>query len=106
MKRRGDAGGGAPPSVQIELVELAGESLAIVSWPLADRGRQITLAAGEEAVLQGLLRGKSNAAIADERGTSVRTVANQVASLLRKFGVASRYELAAALAKTKQGGAS
>ena len=97
MKRRGDASGGPSSDVRIELTELAGQSLALVSWPLARRRARESLAPGEAAVLEGILRGLSNAAIAEERGTSVRTVANQVASLLRKFRVSSRYELAVAV---------
>jgi DNA-binding NarL/FixJ family response regulator len=42
-----------------------------------------------------IVSGSSNAAIALARGVSVRTVANQVAALLRKMGVTSRTELAA-----------
>ena len=36
---------------------------------------------------------------AEDRGTSPRTVANQVAALLRKFGVSSRYELVLAITR-------
>jgi len=53
----------------------------------------------EREILTHLLEGSSNAAIAQIRGTSVHTVANQVASILRKLGVASRSELAAAMTK-------
>ena len=42
-----------------------------------------------------VLAGLANAAIARRRGTSARTVANQVASIFRKLGVQSRAELAA-----------
>ena len=38
--------------------------------------------------------GLSNAAIAEVRGTSVRTVANQIAHILSELGVASRRSLA------------
>jgi len=44
-------------------------------------------------VLARITRGQSNKDIARARKTSERTVANQVASLLRKTGAASRYEL-------------
>jgi DNA-binding NarL/FixJ family response regulator len=44
-------------------------------------------------VLACIARGMSNAEIARVRQTSVRTVANQVGSLLRKTGAASRIEL-------------
>ena len=45
-----------------------------------------------------IARGGSNAQIARARGTSARTVANQVASVFVKLGVASRRELLAKLA--------
>ena len=53
------------------------------------------LGAGEKEVLALLLDGCDNASIARARGTSARTTANQVASIFRKLGVASRAELAA-----------
>lgn len=51
------------------------------------------LSEAERFVLQLVVAGKSNAEIAEARGTSARTVANQVASLLRKLGARSRYDL-------------
>jgi DNA-binding NarL/FixJ family response regulator len=53
------------------------------------------LTRAEREVLSGVIRGQSNREIAVYRDTSTRTVANQVASLLKKFGVASRTELSA-----------
>jgi DNA-binding NarL/FixJ family response regulator len=53
------------------------------------------LTRAEREVLSGVIRGKSNREIAVYRDTSTRTVANQVASLFKKFGVASRTELSA-----------
>mgnify|MGYP000538275932 CR=1 FL=1 len=50
-----------------------------------------------QQVLELLLGGASNGEIAKARKTAIRTVANQVASLFRKFGVGSRAELAARL---------
>lgn len=47
----------------------------------------------ETDVVRGVLAGESNAAIAARRGTSVRTVANQLAALFKKLGVGSRAEL-------------
>lgn len=51
------------------------------------------LAPGEREVLRLLLAGHSNIEIATARGTSARTIANQVASLLKKLGARSRFEL-------------
>lgn len=53
------------------------------------------LTSSERAILVMALQGLSNAAIAQRRGASVRTVANQMTALFRKLGVRSRRELAA-----------
>lgn len=52
------------------------------------------LTEAESAVALGVVRGLSNAAIANERGAAVRTVANQVASIMKKLGVSSRVQVA------------
>jgi len=49
-------------------------------------------------VARAIARGASNAEIARRRGTSVRTVANQVASILRRLGATSRAQVALKLA--------
>ena len=67
-------------------------ALVIISAPLPDASSQLTSA--ERAVAELAARGASNARIANERGTSVRTVANQIAACLRKLGLSSRAELA------------
>ena len=55
--------------------------------------------ASERAVLSLLLDGASNRRIASLRGTSERTVANQVSSIFRKLGVSSRLDLAVVAAR-------
>lgn len=57
------------------------------------------LTAAEREVTALLLEGASNAEIAATRRTSERTVANQVASILRKLGVAGRSEVPLALSE-------
>ena len=52
----------------------------------------------ERDVVQLAVSGRSNAEIADVRGVSVRTVANQLAAVYGKLGVNSRSELASVLA--------
>jgi DNA-binding NarL/FixJ family response regulator len=49
----------------------------------------------ERAVAEGVARGESNRDIATRLGRSERTIANQLASIYRKLGVASRSELRA-----------
>jgi DNA-binding NarL/FixJ family response regulator len=53
------------------------------------------LTQAELAVTRLVLEGHGNAAIAKTRGTSARTVANQLASIFRKLEVSSRWQLAA-----------
>jgi DNA-binding NarL/FixJ family response regulator len=67
--------------------------VAIFTFPI-DNGAAL-LTPAEREVAAAILEGKSNAAIARQRKSAVRTVANQVASLFRKLGVHSRGELAA-----------
>jgi DNA-binding NarL/FixJ family response regulator len=51
------------------------------------------LSSTEADVAHEILFGLSNAEIAEKRGTAVRTIANQVASIYRKLRVRSRLEL-------------
>jgi DNA-binding NarL/FixJ family response regulator len=67
------------------------EELVLFVWESARVSAPLTTA--EREVLGLVLEGHSNAKIAALRGTSVRTVANQVASLLRALGARSRFEL-------------
>jgi DNA-binding CsgD family transcriptional regulator len=52
------------------------------------------LSESEQQIVLTLLEGRSNAEIAEARGTSVKTVANQLQAVYRKLGVGSRDELA------------
>ena len=64
----------------------------MVSLPIDEAPVDLTTAEHEVATL--IADGKSNADIAKRRKTSVRTVANQVAALLKKLGVPSRHHVA------------
>jgi DNA-binding CsgD family transcriptional regulator len=72
-----------------------GSDLALLCFPLVHR-EELTLA--EHQILDALLAGRRNADIARGRGTSTRTIANQVANIYRKLGVRSRAELVAGAA--------
>lgn len=79
----------------------------MLSFPLQGEAPAPTLTAAETEVLKAVLDGRTNAAIARQRGTAVRTVANQVAALFRKFGASSRLDLArraSSLVVGRQGG--
>jgi DNA-binding NarL/FixJ family response regulator len=73
------------------------QRLAVFSVPLATADAVGSLTAAEREVVSALLAGLANREIAAQRRCSVRTVANQVASVFRKTGVRSRAELAALL---------
>ncbi len=74
--------------------EAEGESV-LFEWTLsAELQAQFgSLTGAERAVLLLLANGASNRVIAEQRGCAERTVANQVASFLRKHNAHSRFEL-------------
>ncbi|MTV52417.1 hypothetical protein GM672_06660 [Massilia buxea] len=78
-------------------VAVARERLLVGSYPLLDPCVAGCLSRAEQAVVAHLMAGASCAAIAGLRGTSRRTVANQLQSAYRKLGVRSRAELAVRL---------
>ena len=80
-------------------LSIGGEDFRVLSVPIEEGGLLDCLSSAERHVARLVLQGRSNAAIARERGTSPRTVANQLAALYRKLGVHSRAELAARIAE-------
>ncbi len=87
----------APPEgIEVCELEVAGETLLVLSFPIPpqDSFEGASLSRSEADVARLAAEGLSNADIAARRGTSVRTVANQIASIFRKLGVSSRRELA------------
>lgn len=83
-------------STRLRKIRHEGETLAVASVPKsADEGRLTLLSEAECDVVRAACRGSSSAAIAAERGTSRRTVDNQLSAIYRKLGVHSRTELAA-----------
>jgi DNA-binding NarL/FixJ family response regulator len=79
---------------------VGGEGVLVVQLPSRAERRLSGLCPSEREVARGLINGKSNAEIAESRGTSRRTIANQVASIFRTFGVRSRAELARCLERS------
>ena len=79
---------GPPPNLVAEKID---DDLVVFSWDIAAPPQELTSA--EREVLARVVRGESNQAIACARKTSVRTIANQVASLLRKTSAGSRFDL-------------
>jgi DNA-binding NarL/FixJ family response regulator len=94
-----------PPAgdLRVTTFEAGPDTFAIVSFPLDQMPLPDVLSAAEKAVCGLLLTGASNAEIARQRRTSVRTVANQVAAILKKLGAGSRSELPIVLARRGAG---
>jgi DNA-binding CsgD family transcriptional regulator len=79
---------------RISRMRVGDEDLIVVSVPCGVPA-SVDLTDAERDVVALALRGDSNAEIAQARGTSARTVANQLASAYRKLGVTGRNQLAA-----------
>lgn len=90
------------PAMRAVAVEarLGAIELAVAGVDL--RMDDLALSSAERAVVQALLRGLSDREIAIERGTSERTVANQLRSIFKKLGVASRAELIARASRSTE----
>jgi len=82
-----------PFGLEAALVEVDGETILVLSFPLPAAKLPTSLTDAEREVTLSLLAGRSNRTIARARGTAVRTIANQVAAIYRKLGVRSRTEL-------------
>jgi DNA-binding NarL/FixJ family response regulator len=82
---------------QFEIV-VGDETLIVTSLPADAAGltdeRLSALTKAERQIALDAAAGLSNQAIAKKRKRAVRTVANQLASIYRKLGIASRAELA------------
>jgi DNA-binding CsgD family transcriptional regulator len=92
-----------PSSPRVVSLHVGDLKFAVLSVPLADSSTMAALTPVEREVATFAAAGLSNAAIGRCRGTAERTVANQMASILRKLRVNSRYELAARLALSTRG---
>jgi DNA-binding NarL/FixJ family response regulator len=71
--------------------------LRVVSMPRPEPRSQGVLTTAEREVLALLCEGLSNTEIAARRRRSLRTVANQMASLFQKFGISGRRQLVASM---------
>lgn len=71
--------------------------LMVISAPAGSGQPDVVLTRAERDVAAALLRGVPPKEIAEQRGTSLRTVSNQIQSVYRKHGVRSKEELALVL---------
>jgi DNA-binding CsgD family transcriptional regulator len=86
LKVRGTPGWGSEIAVELPLDSPLAAASSMAEWSLTSR---------ENMVLQLVVRGARNRAIADELAISENTVKFHVANLLRKLGATNRSELAA-----------
>ena len=84
-------------SVVGERLEIDGTELFLLGTPSLSKCLPDDLTHAEKDVAALVLEGMSNREIALTRGTSVRTIANQVAAIFRKLRVTARVELGQAL---------
>lgn len=89
MPERGD--------VKVQPFQLGEVDFVVASRDVHTPLERYGLTAAEQAVCRLVLQGRSNGEIAEARGTSKRTVANQLQSVYIKVGVRGRRQLAAAL---------
>jgi DNA-binding CsgD family transcriptional regulator len=75
--------------------KLGGVEYAVLSEETRPAADLSSLTSAEREVMGLVADGLSNVDIAKRRGTSVRTVANQLAAMFKKLGVGSRSELVA-----------
>lgn len=83
--------------------DVGGEAFALLESGDPPPDIPFGLTKAEADVARLAVQGLSNKQIAVRRGTSARTVANQMASLFRKLGLASRPELLARLRREVTG---
>jgi len=82
-------------------LKISGDHYNVLTYRRRKLRHLSQLSPGVLDVLHYILQGKSNLEIAKLRGTSPRTVANQVAALFRKYNVSSRAELVARLVSNR-----
>jgi DNA-binding CsgD family transcriptional regulator len=89
----------APVNLDALEFTLESEKYLLLSFPVVierhDSAPEAKLTESEREVCALVVDGCSNFEIARVRGTSPRTVANQIAAIYRKLGVGSRRELRA-----------
>jgi DNA-binding CsgD family transcriptional regulator len=89
--------GSASRDVRVSTLFVEDDEYCIVSAPFGAGADSSGLTAAESEVARLAMDGFSNRAIAEMRGSAVRTVANQMASILQKLGAMSRVHIAARL---------
>ena len=83
-----------PNGLTARIFDAGGDELVVFTWgDDPPESIPLSLTAAEREVLALVVSGASNRAIAERRNVAARTIANQVASILRKVRARSRFEL-------------
>jgi len=82
-----------PRGTRAEVAAHGGRAAVRLSFPAPKTNWSEALTSAEKDVAGDILAGLANGAIGKKRGSSVRTVVNQVASIFKKIGAHSRLEL-------------
>lgn len=91
-----------PKGFRAARLDHQGGAILVMSYEVPDWEFPVGLTITEQAVLRAMLNGASQQEIANARGVSYRTVANQIASAYGKLGVGSRAEVAALLRRPRK----
>ena len=84
----------------IHRFDVNGLELVLFDVPALEIPDDVELSASEREVVAFVCEGLSTGEIAKQRGTSTKTISNQLGSIYRKLGVLSRHELVAKLASS------
>ena len=84
-----------PRALTAETFTLGGLELVVLKYSIAPEPAAPNLTHAERQVVRLLIQGLGTKDIARERGVSLNTVSNQLASIYRKCGVNTREELLA-----------
>jgi len=82
-----------PTQAVVAHLDHDGERYLLIACPVSRPALLVDLTPAELEVMNAWLTGAAMSEIADLRGVAFRTVANQIASVYRKFEVGSRNEL-------------
>jgi DNA-binding NarL/FixJ family response regulator len=84
-----------PHGLSLESLEADGSNALVLSFPVPEAKRHVSrLTNAERDVAHGVLHGLTYEEVAERRGVSQRTVANQMAAVFAKLKVSSRLDLA------------
>lgn len=77
----------------LSFVDRGGQEVRIIAVPRPDLRLGSVLPPAELSVVRALIEGESYEDIAERRGTSVRTIANQITAVFRRMRLSGRSEL-------------